>query len=158
MPSTDPAAAEWRVLAEGLWLPELPFAVRAALSQEALEGLWLALGQAGRPPDVDFAREAVLYMGISGSSSCPSVLEGLVVDHQNGRVFGQWRIDEQRACTDDLAPHGVLLAVRRDVLPTDIFLLSLQERPICPDCGTHPDQLFVDPSAPENGVRRMRGS
>jgi hypothetical protein len=142
-----PAGEDWRVLGEELWLAQTAFAVRVALAEPAFEMLWSELGQADPPPHVDFASEMVIYLGMSGSSSCPEVLEGLVVDEQNARVYGQWRQHQGGACTDDLAPQGILLAVRRDAMPQQTFLLSLRETPICADCPDHPDQLLVDPTA-----------
>ncbi len=68
---TVPAAPNWRVLAQDLWLAQAPFAVAAALSQDELTALWQQLDRDGPPPAVDFEREAVLFMGMSGSSECP---------------------------------------------------------------------------------------
>jgi hypothetical protein len=145
---TEPGSAEWRVLARDLWLPELPFAVAVAQSPDDFEGLWAALSQADAPPAIDFATEMVVYMGMSGSSSCPAELIGLIVDEAEGRVYGDWMQPMDRPCTDDLAPQGVLLAVPRTLLPATDFLLSLRDAPICPDCPTHPDALLVVPTAP----------
>ena len=150
LPAASPTAAfdsEWRVLGTELSLSGTPFAVRVALGPTAFEMLWSELGGAQPRPPVDFASEVVIYLGMSGSSSCPEILDGIVVDEQSGRVFGRWHPQQGRACTDDLGPQGMLLAVPRDLLPSETFLLSLRETPICADCPTQPDQLMVDPAA-----------
>jgi hypothetical protein len=136
------------VLADDLWLAQAPFAVTAALSQDELTALWQQLDRDGPPPAVDFEREAVLFMGMSGSSSCPETLSGLVVDHANAVVFGEWtqQVPPGGACTDDLGGQGLLIAVDRSVLPDQTFLLSLRQAPICGDCAEQPDRLFVDPA------------
>ncbi|HVM29885.1 MAG TPA: hypothetical protein VM305_03845 [Candidatus Limnocylindrales bacterium] len=140
---TPPAGADWRVLAEDLWLGEAPFAVQAALNAEQLATLWAALGRNGDLPEVDFDREAVLFLGMAGSSSCPEQLTGLVVDHANGRVYGEWsrQVPPGAACTDDLRGQGLLIAVPTEVLPEGRFLLSLRQERICPEC---PDQVLVE--------------
>src|SRR5688500_15784854 len=79
-PSAAPsqAASEgWRQLGRGLWLED-PFTVAAANDAAQLAALWTALGQAAPAPAVDFTREMVLFLGMSGSSSCPERLVGLV--------------------------------------------------------------------------------
>ncbi|HSH21528.1 MAG TPA: hypothetical protein VK992_02775, partial [Candidatus Caenarcaniphilales bacterium] len=149
-PSTEPtssATAGPRELATGLSLADDPFAVAAAVNPAQMEPLWEQLGQASPPPTVDFEQELVLFLGMSGSSSCPKRLERLFVDHAAGKVFGQWAGHEPgEACTDDLQAQGVLLAVERSLLPTTPFLFSLEEEPICPECPERPDQAVVDPA------------
>jgi hypothetical protein len=135
------------VLADELWLPNAPFAVSAAVTRDELESLWSDLGRDGAVPDVDLDRELVIYMGMSGSSSCPEVLSGLFVDNAAGRVWGEWtrHVPPGGACTDDLGPQGVLIAVQRELLPDEPFLLSLRRDPICRDCPGQPEQVIVDP-------------
>ena len=86
-PAITPAGpADWRPLADGLWLPETPFAVAFAANRSDFDALLARLGQAGPPPAVDFASEVALFMGMSGSSSCPERLERVVVDHAAARA------------------------------------------------------------------------
>lgn len=144
---SQPANEGWRQLGSGLWLED-PFTVAAATDTAQLAALWSALGQAEPAPAVDFAREIVLFLGMSGSSSCPERLVGLVSDEAAAHVYGQWaEHDPLQACTDDLQAQGVLLAVDRELLPASQFRLSLRQDPICPDCEEHTDQVMVDPSA-----------
>ena len=151
-PPASPAPSQaaddgWRELGSGLWLED-PFTVAAAIDPAQLAALWAALGQAEPAPAVDFASEIVLFLGMSGSSSCPERLVGLVSDEAAAHVYGQWaEQDPLQACTDDLQAQGVLLAGDRELLPATPFRLSLRAEPICPDCADHPDQLMVDPSA-----------
>jgi hypothetical protein len=148
-PPTDPAptspSADWRVLAEDLWLGDSPFAVAAAFSSDELQTLWAQLNRTEPQPDVDFSREAVLFLGMAGSSSCPEQLTRLVVDEGAGRVYGEWfqQVPPGGACTDDLAAQGGLIAVPGDVLPDEPFILSLRRERVCPEC---PDQVLVDPT------------
>jgi hypothetical protein len=150
-PGQSPAATPAepvRVLATDLWTGfESPFSVAAATDQAAYAALWA--GFEPRPTDiqpaVDFGNELVLFLGMSGSSSCPEVFERLVVDG-TGRVYADWA--EQlpaQPCTDDLAGQGVLLAVSRAALPSEPFLFSLRAQPICPDCPDQTDRVVVDP-------------
>jgi hypothetical protein len=143
-PPSSPAA-DWRALAEDLWLADAPFAVAAAFNADELETLWVQLTRPEPVPSVDFGSEAVLYLGMSGSSSCPEQLTGLFVDEAAGRVYGEWfqRVPPGGACTDDLGGQGVLIAVPREALPDGPFLLSLRRERVCPEC---PDQVLVDPS------------
>jgi hypothetical protein len=156
---TDPPASEppggptaatdgWRELAAGVWLGDEVFAVAAATNDAQLAELWHRLGRADPPPAVDFERELVLFLGMSGSSSCPERLQRLIVDFETARVHGEWaERDPMTACTDDLQAQGVLLAVDRAQLPDEPFELSLRDRPICPECDDRPDRTIVDPAA-----------
>ena len=137
-----------RVLATDLWGGfESPFSVAAAADPSAYGALWAGFEPppAAVQPAVDFGSELVLFLGMSGSSSCPEVFERLVVD-DTGRVYAVWaERPATQPCTDDLAGQGVLLAVSRAVLPSEPFLFSLRAQPICPDCPDQTDQVVVDP-------------
>jgi hypothetical protein len=140
------AGEGWRQLATGLWLDN-PFTVDAAANDAQLEELWSSLLQEPPRPQVDFERELVLFLGMSGSSSCPERLVGLVVDHAAATVHGRWAAhDPNQACTDDLQAQGVLLAVDRSLLPGIPFILSLREQPICEECPEQTDRKLVDPA------------
>jgi len=146
-PAVTPAEPV-RVLATNLWAGfESPFSVAAATDQASFDALMAGFEPplASSPPAVDFDSELVLFLGMSGSSSCPERFERLVVD-DTGRVYADWA-DQLPAqpCTDDLQGQGVLLAVARAALPTEPFLFSLRAEPICPECPDQTDQLVVDP-------------
>lgn len=137
-----------RILGTGLWdTVGGSFSVAAATNQADYDALWLRLDKQPPVPAVDFERETVVFLGISGSSSCPERFERLVVDLERLHVFAQWLPpDPGQPCTDDLQPQGVLLAVESSQLPEQPFVLSLREQPICPDCADHPDQQLVAPA------------
>ena len=144
-PSPSPSAEPVRVLGQGLWLPTVEhLGVAAATTQTEYDAMWADADRSASPPPVDFETEIALFLGMAGSSSCPEEFLGLVVDAEASLVHGSWR---QRAgnvaCTDDLQPQGVLLAVSRAALPPSQFLLSLREQAICSDCSDHPDQTVV---------------
>ena len=147
-PTPGQSAGEgWRQLGSGLWLDD-PFTVAASTNAAQLDELWASLGQAQPAPAVDFEREIVLFLGMSGSSTCPEQLVGLFADEAAARVYGQWAAhDPGQACTDDLQAQGVLLAVDRELLPSGPFLLSLREQPICPECSEQTDQKLIDPAS-----------
>ncbi len=142
-----PVAGAWRELASDVWLAEEPFAARAATNQAQLDALWQDLGMTTPAPAVDFDQELVLFFGMSGSSTCPERLEGLVVDFESATVHGRWAAQDPNVpCTDDLQAQGLLLAVPRADLPQVPFLFSLRADPICADCPDRPDQTLVDPA------------
>ena len=145
--SPEPTPAEsLRILAMDLWgdFPS-PFTVAAATSRAEYDALWQQVGLQIPQPEVDLERELVLYLGMAGSSSCPERFERLVTD-DTSRVYAEWASQPPgQPCTDDLAAQGVLLAVLRSALPSEPFLFSLREQPVCPDCADHPDQMVVDP-------------
>ncbi len=144
---TGAAADGWRELGSGMWLQEDPFAVAAAVDQPQFDELWDRLAQRPPTPAVDFERELVLFLGMSGSSSCPERLVRLLVDEAAGRVHGDWAAQPPaQPCTDDLQAQGVLLAVDRSLLPEGPFLFSLRDEPICPECPDRPDQVVVEPA------------
>jgi hypothetical protein len=141
-PTGDPLRVLATDLSSGF---EEPFSVAAATDQAEYEELWQRLDAPPPAPPVDFEQELVLFLGMAGSSSCPERFAQLVVD-TGPRVYARWQPHPAgQACTDDLAPQGVLLAVSRSELPAEPFLLSLREAPICADCAEHPDQRIVDP-------------
>ena len=145
--TASPSDALLRVVNTGLMHPEFPFMVAAAFDEGQLADLLIELGVTGGLPTVDFEREVVIYLGISGSSSCPERFQQLFVDEAAARVYGLWAAQQPgQPCTDDLQGQGILLAVARSALPDQPFVLSLRETPICVDCVDHPDQLLIDPA------------
>ncbi len=141
-----------RILATDLYLSSVDhFGVAAATDEAEWVQLRGEISGAGQPepPELDLGRDIAIFLGMSGSSSCPETFEGLVVDQDTSRVFGEWRsaaIGEGRACTDDLQPQGILLAVSRTELPAGAFTLSLRDQLVCAECPAHPDQIVVDPT------------
>lgn len=144
--TVDPSGALVRIVGTGLTLGDFPFAVRAARNDDELTGLLADLAMPERPT-VDFERELVLYLGVSGSSSCPERFQRLVVDEAAGLVYGEWaQHPPGQPCTDDLQPQGILLVVTRSALPATPFVLSLREQLVCPTCEDHTDRALIDPA------------
>lgn len=138
-PSADPA----RILATDVPGLGEPFTVHVVVDEaDYLDG-WRATGMAGTPPPVDFTSEVAIYLGMAGSSSCPTTFQHLVVDQ--ARVYAEWTDQSMGGmpCTADLAPQGVILAVSRAALPAGDFVLTLREQLVCPDCSDHPDRELV---------------
>ena len=118
-----------------------PFTVHLVADEaDYLDG-WRATSLSGSPPRVEFATEVAIYLGMAGSSSCPTTFEHLVVDEDAARVYAEWNDQtlSGQPCTADLAPQGVLIAVRRDALPAGEFMLSLRPEIMCPNCPGPPD-------------------
>lgn len=106
--------------------------------------MWSGLQAGPAEPSVDFSREVVFFLGMSGSSSCPEQFERIVVDQPNGHVYAEWAAHPAKEiCTDDLRAQGVLIAVSRSVLPSETFLFSLREALSCTGCNDHPDWIEV---------------
>ena len=147
-PTPSPPGETVRTLATGLAAAgfEDPFIVAAATNEADYEALWQAFQLRSLPPTADFEREIVIYLGMAGSSSCPEVFRGLVVDRSVPSVHADWQPRPNRACTDDLHPQGMLLAVARSELPDQPFLLQLRAQPVCATCPDHPDRRLVDPA------------
>jgi hypothetical protein len=147
-PSAGPDAV--RILATGLRFGGQPYTVAAIDNNADYLAAWQPTDRSSAPPDVDWANEVVIYLGMAGSSSCPETFQHLVVDHEAAHVFGQWDSSatgsrpKDAACTDDLQSQGIALAVSRAVLPAGQFTLTLRETLVCPDCSDHPDQAVVD--------------
>jgi hypothetical protein len=139
--SSDPV----RILATDLTLIAEPFSVAVIDNSGDYLAGWAQTDRSSAPPDVDWATEVVIYLGMAGSSSCPETFQHLVVDHEAAHVFGEWDTSNFRGrpCTADLAGQGIVLAVRRDALPNGQFTLTLRETLMCPDCPNHPDQAVA---------------
>lgn len=147
-PAPSAPAETVRTLATGLAAAgfENPFGVAVATNDADYRSLWPLFGLRSLAPPVAFDRELVIYLGMAGSSSCPEVFRGLVVDESIPAVYADWQPHPpNQACTDDLQSQGVLLAVARSELPDQPFVLQLRAQPICATCPDHPDQLVVDP-------------
>lgn len=145
--SPDPSGDPVRILATDLPAVGEPFTVH--LVQDAADYMdgWRATRLPGSPPPVDFTTEVAIYLGMAGSSSCPTTFERLVVDDNAAHVYAEWTTiagsgDDVMVCTADLAPQGVVIAVRRNVLPAGEFLLSLRAE-VCNECPDPPDQEIV---------------
>jgi hypothetical protein len=143
-PSSAPGAV--RILASDLLLIEGPFTVAVIDNATDFEAGWARSSASGPPPVVSFATEVVVYLGMAGSSSCPETFQHLVVDAEAAHVYGEWDSSQfvGKPCSDDLRSQGVVLAVRRTVLPPTEFTLTLRAELICPDCPDHPDRVLVD--------------
>jgi hypothetical protein len=144
--SSSPAPDPVRILAAELSLFEEPFTVAVVDNSTDYLAGWQRTDRSAPPPDVDFASDVAIYLGMAGSSSCPETFAHLVVDEEAGHVYGEWNstvIREGMGCTDDLAAQGILLAVARTALPAGQFRLTLREALMCPDCPDHPDQAVV---------------
>jgi hypothetical protein len=141
----SPTPEPVRILADGLGAAfQEPFTVAARTDETEWLRLWQSFDRGAAQPEVDLSREMVIYLGMAGSSSCPEAFSHLVVDDEAARVYGEWQGRSGTvACTDDLQSQGVLLAVRRDVLPQSDFVLSLRESLLCADCPEHQDQIVV---------------
>jgi hypothetical protein len=134
-----------RILATDLQLIEEPFTVALVDNETDYQTGWSRTDRSSAPPNVDFATEVVIYLGMAGSSSCPSAFERLVVDEATSHVYAEWN-DQSLVgapCTADLAPQGVLISVVRDVLPAGEFTLSLRATFGCQNCPDHPDWTRV---------------
>jgi hypothetical protein len=148
-PTASPPLEPMRLLASDLAAigQPHPFSVAAATNEAEYDSLWQRFGLGSPPPPVVFDRELAIYLGMAGSSSCPEVFQTLVVDESIPSVHAVWQPHPQnQACTDDLQPQGVLLAVARSELPDQPFVLKLRAQPICATCPDHPDQQLIDPS------------
>jgi hypothetical protein len=141
-PSGDPV----RIIATDQSLFAEPFTVAVIDNETDYQAAWARTARSSAPPSIDFTSDALIYLGMAGSSSCPETFEHLVVDDAAARVYGEWRpfdVALGMGCTDDLAAQGLLLAVSRAALPAGEFTLSLREQLVCPDCPEHPDQAIV---------------
>lgn len=140
-PSPDPV----RILATDLSLVAEPFTVAVIDNSADYQASWAQTDRSSAPPDVDWATEVVIYLGMAGSSSCPVTFQHLVVDEDSANVYAEWDNNNLKnmPCTDDLSPQGVVLAVSRSVLPAGEFTLSLRSDVMCPECPDHPDETRV---------------
>ena len=74
--------------------------------------------------DANFAEEVVFAFHLARSGSCPlAPMEGLAFDEIEHRLYPVVSMAEPipESCTADANPHTIMIAVRRDDLPTDSF-------------------------------------
>jgi hypothetical protein len=136
-----------RILATDLSLFNEPYTVAAIDNDTDYQTAWARTSRSAAPPEIDFATDVAIYLGMAGSSSCPETFQHLVVDTDTAHVYGEWKpfdLTLGMGCTDDLAAQGIVLAVSRSVLPVGQFVLSLREQVSCADCPDHPDQVTVN--------------
>lgn len=138
--SPDPSGDPVRILATDQSLFDEPFKVALIDSSAEFEAVWGPTSHEAPPPAIDFTRDVAIYLGMAGSSSCPSAFERLVVDEATSHVYAEWNDQSLigAPCTADLAPQGVLLAVSRSALPAE-FTLTLRQEAMCFDCPDQPD-------------------
>lgn len=149
--SPDPSGDPVRILSTDLSLFDEPFKVALIDNSAEFDAVWGPTSHEAPPPAIDFTTDVAIYLGMAGSSSCPETFQHLVVDEASAHVYGVWAIDTGvdagngfgRACTADLAPQGIVLAVSRAALPTGEFLLTLRQDVMCFDCPDQPDQELV---------------
>lgn len=138
------AAGEgWRLVGGGFSREEA-YTVRAATDGAAWERMWAEIRPAANRPAVDFAEEIVVSFG-HGIGSCRELrLDGVVIDDET--VYSLVSDPHApRACTSDPTISVVfLVALRRDALPEEGFVLRLHEKPVtCDGCG-FAEEIRVD--------------
>ena len=116
----------WRLLASGQAGGLEAYVVRASSDADGWAEMWDVIGLEGRAPQVDLSEEVVVSFGHGIGSSCSEVrLDGVGID--GGVVFSATSDPlAPRNCTSDLVGAAMfVVAVERDALPTDGFILQL---------------------------------
>ena len=155
-PGPQPQTGDgWRLLADEQ--TGFPYRTGFASDLQDLEALWREAGITAPLPDVDFESEVVIWFGAVYGSSCPNLrMDEVVIDE--GLVYPVIvDVDGPQPCTDDANPRAFLVAVDRDVLPADGFVIRLQADE--PPPGVLDQQTFVhgDVTVPGSYVAGVRG-
>ena len=91
-----------------------------------LDELWAELAPGQPVPEVDMETNVVIHFGPAESGSCPfGPLGSVQFDTGSGYLFPELALADPTvdACTDDANPHTIVVAVARVDLPTDDFVI-----------------------------------
>ncbi|WP_156897299.1 hypothetical protein [Alkalicoccus chagannorensis] len=82
--------------------------VKQAADQQEFEASWDHFGLRGDSPSIQWEEASVLFLTSFGSSSCPPVIQDMMVDDQT-LSFDYLAYDEE--CTTDLQANTIVLQV-----------------------------------------------
>ncbi|MFP5331431.1 MAG: hypothetical protein ACLGHX_03575 [Acidimicrobiia bacterium] len=155
-PGPQPQAGDgWRLLADEQ--TGVPYRTGFASNEDDLEALWREAGISAPMPEVDFETEVVVWFGAVYGSSCPDLRMDDVIVEQGVVYPVIVDVDGPQPCTDDANPRAFVVAIERDVLPSDGFVIRLQAGE--PPPGVLDQQTFVhgDVTVPGSYVAGVRG-
>ena len=138
-PGPQPPGDGWRLLADEQ--TGYPYRTGFASDPRDLEALWREAGITAPLPEVDFESEVVIWFGAVYGSSCPNLrMDDVVVSDRV--VYPEIvDVDGPQPCTDDANPRAFVVAVDREILPADGFVIRLQADEPAP--GVLDQQTFV---------------
>jgi len=84
-------------------------------SQEAFEQLWADFGYQAPPPVPNWEQQAVIFLGIIESGSCPYSLQSLQLDEEK-TLHIRLQTEPDKACTDDATPRSFVISVDAEAL------------------------------------------
>ncbi|OIJ19306.1 hypothetical protein BKP45_14220 [Anaerobacillus alkalidiazotrophicus] len=80
-------------------------------SQDAFNEHWDYFGLTGVPKKVDWDSQAILFLGIIESGSCPFEFYTVELSTDKSELIIQLKLETERACTDDATPRTFVLAL-----------------------------------------------
>ena len=114
----------WWLLGDDLTGPS--YRTGVATTVEQYRSLWAEAGLTTEAPEVDLARDVVVWFGAVYGSSCPIRLDDIGVDLRPAVVYPVTVVPGgQTECTMDARPHAFVVAVERRVLPPGPFVVQL---------------------------------
>ena len=107
-----------KTLPEGFYdLAESGLLVSRAQDDTSYEALWQEYRLSGSMETVDWDREAVLFLGIFESGSCPLHFESARLSEEEDNLIVRLALeDDSVPCTDDATPRTIVLVLDRDVV------------------------------------------
>ena len=138
----QPGGMGWRLLVTEA--VGQPYRTGIAWDQRSFEDLWATVGLTAPIPQVDFARDVVIWFGAVHGSSCPDIrLDDVAVDGGRRMVHGTLvNPSAVGGCTADAVPRAFLVAVERVRLPAPPFMIQLSDAP--PPAGAPDERTIVD--------------
>lgn len=79
-------------------------------NQAAFEDMWKKFGLQDAPPQRSWEREAVIFLGVIESGSCPYHLESLEFTAEKALRI-RLQTEPNKPCTDDATPRAFVMAV-----------------------------------------------
>ncbi|OIJ14369.1 hypothetical protein BKP37_08455 [Anaerobacillus alkalilacustris] len=83
-------------------------------NQDAFNEHWDYFGLTGVPKDVDWDSQAILFLGIIESGSCPLEFYTVELSTDKSELIIHLKAETERACTDDATPRTFVLALDAD--------------------------------------------
>lgn len=112
--------------------------------QETFESQWAYFQLGGTPPERNWEDEAVIFLGVIESGSCPYEIDSLQFNDDDSELTVRLKTDPKKACTDDATPRTFVLAVDAEQAARTEWVIVENFGGLTPKVKLHPVRSDAD--------------
>lgn len=95
-------------------VPFFSYLIKKVEAQSEFENVWKLYGFENEIPNVDFDHQAIVFVGLQESGSCPNDIKNVTFDAEHGTLFVSLSVPDGN-CTSDATPRTFVLQVDQEV-------------------------------------------